>query len=184
MTPVAVGKREGYLAVAPSAPFALHNADHAHRVRALGGHEYLGMADLALEPVGMHLVRVDDIVHIIALGRGEDVHLKGRHFLFLRVEGRLRLYDVLPDELGPVNEAVPVLGESGPGEGLRMPAHACLVCLAGRSGSVSADSGGLACGVEVYEACRVVRVDLYWGLLLRRGGLGRLRRFSKRGGNK
>src|SRR4030067_1007567 len=123
MAPVAVGKREGYLAVAPSAPLALHDPDHRHRVRALGWHEYLGMADLALEPVGMHLVRVDDIVHIIALGPDEDVHLKGGHFLFLGVEGRLRLYDVLPDELGPVNDAEPVRGEYGPCESLWAPAH-------------------------------------------------------------
>src|SRR3990172_8479338 len=138
MAPVAVGKREGYLVVAPSTPLALHDSDHGHVIAPLGWHEYLGMAYLALEPVGMHLVRVDYIVYIIALGRDEDVHLKGRHFLFIGVEGRLRLYDVFPDELGPVNEAVPVLGKSGRGESLRVPAHALLESYAGRSGGGSA----------------------------------------------
>src|SRR3972149_665484 len=153
MAPVAVGKREGYLVVAPSTPLALHDSDHGHVIAPLGWHEYLGMAYLALEPVGMHLVRVDYIVHIIALGRDEDVHLKGRHFFFLGVEGRLWLNDVLPDELGPVNEAVLVLGKPRSREGLGMPAHSYLEGLAGRRGSVSADAGGAARRIEGYEAC-------------------------------
>src|SRR3989337_2445726 len=120
MAPVAVGKREGYLVVAPSTPLALHDSDHGHV--------------------------------IAPLGRDEDVHLKGRHFFFLGVEGRLWLNDVLPDELGPVNEAVLVLGKPRSREGLGMPAHSYLEGLAGRRGSVSADASGLARGIEVYEA--------------------------------
>ncbi len=86
MAPGAVCQREGYLVVTSSAPLALYDAGHGHVVLPSGRYKYLRVADLALEPVCMHLVRVDDVIHEVALRLDEHIHLEWRHFVGLAVE--------------------------------------------------------------------------------------------------
>src|SRR3990170_1803276 len=158
MAPLAVRKREGDNVVAPAAPFAIYYPDHRHVVLSLGGDEYLRMADLAFKPVCVHLMRVDDIVDEVALRGDEHIHLEGRHLGVVRhVERELGVDELLPYDLRPVDEAVPVLGQPDGREGLRVPADALLVRKAGRLVRVS-DAGRVSLGVEVDNACGVTWV--------------------------
>src|SRR3990170_1652877 len=169
MAPLAVRQREGDPVVAPSAPLAVGDAHHGHVVLPLGRDEYLRVADLALEPEGVHLVRVDYVVDEIALCQYKYVELKGRQLIGLRVKGVLRLYYAFSYELRPVYKAVPVLGQPCGRKGLGVPSVPGLISHArGLCGVPSA--GELARCVEVYYARRVCGV--YLGVLLRALGIG------------
>src|SRR3990172_5971144 len=83
MATVAVRKREGYLAVASSAPLALHYLGHPHDVLPFCRDEYLWMADLALEPPCVYPVGVFNVVNEVALCGYYDVKVQGGASLHL-----------------------------------------------------------------------------------------------------
>src|SRR3990170_2746366 len=111
MAAVAVRKREGYLAVASSAPLALHYLGHPHDVLPFCRDEYLWMADLALEPPCVYPVGVFNVVNEVALCGYYDVKVQRGHLFIFGVKRPSGLYHVLFYYLRPVNEPVFIMGK-------------------------------------------------------------------------
>ena len=86
MTSGAVGRGEGYLVMAATAPFAVYDLDHSHFVCPGARLEYTVVTCLAIQPVGMDFVRKWNIGKT-ARRFDDKLQIKGRFITFLRIFG-------------------------------------------------------------------------------------------------
>ena len=114
MAPYAVVSRpegEGYLAVTPAAPLAFEYLVHGYRVGACFRQEYLGVAVVAAQPVGVYGMRKHDIGHQWDFGLDEYVKVQRRLFFHARLKRALGVYVPVHDRCRPVHIARRVLGQ-------------------------------------------------------------------------
>jgi len=114
MAPDAVLSRpegKGDFAVAPSAPLALEYLVHGDGVCPGLRYEYLGMAVVATQPIGVYGMGEHDISHERDFGFDEYVEAKRRLFFNAGIKGALRVDITVHDGCRPVHIPGRVLGQ-------------------------------------------------------------------------